>query len=326
MIRLFRAPQPTVLLFIPLISISLWLFQWSAVGVFQGEPLSPLWNFLVPAFNLFPNWLRLLMMVVLIASGAIYFNLMLNRHEVLYRSSYLPSLFYVLLSTALPVHLQVHPLHFANLLLMVILDRSYTMSRGDKMVGKIFSGGFLSSVMVLLYLPLLPFLIFYFVLLFLMRTVDFREWLIGLTGTLLPFFFLAVWWFPHELFTQYDELSSLLQGYRFSAASLLPSKQFWLMAVTGTFLLFALLKLRSNYYKNIVRTRIYQQSVIILFLITSLMTWFSGQMVTSAFLINVLPASIILSYYFSVVRQRIWLYDLLLWSWIALIVWNHLSY
>ena len=119
MIRLFRSPQPTVLLLIPLITTVIWGFHWDAISVCPPEPISPLWNLVYPLIAAFPQWLDAVLMIILVTGTTIYFNLILNRHEVLYRSTYLPSLFYVLFVSAMPVFLRVHPLHFANLLLLL---------------------------------------------------------------------------------------------------------------------------------------------------------------------------------------------------------------
>jgi hypothetical protein len=302
--------------------MGLWLQEWSSMTVAQIGPDTPLWNFIAPVFLSLPSWLRMLVMVALVSFSAIYFNLMLNKHEVLYKNSYLPALLYVLFSSSLPEYISVHPLHFANLLLVRVLDLGYSLNRSSRPAGGIFGAGFLTSLIVLLSLHWFTMAVYFLVLLGLMRSAGLREWLIAFTGLLLPFFFLAVWWFPETLMLRREELQAFFREYRFEPAAMLHSKAYWLTAYTALLLLMALLKLRGNYYKNIVRTRVYQQTMIVLLLIGVVMAFSSGKDSVSGLLVLILPLTTFLSYYFVTAKRRMWLSESLLWGIVALIVWN----
>ncbi|MFM2206418.1 MAG: hypothetical protein RL213_393 [Bacteroidota bacterium] len=264
----------------------------------------------------------MLVMVVLVSFSAIYFNLMLNRHEVLYKNSYLPALFYVLFSSALPEYISVHPLHFANLLLVRVLDLGYSLSRSTRPAGGIFGAGFLTSLIVLLSLHWFVMAFYFLVMLGLMRSAGLREWLIAFTGLLLPFFFLAVWWFPETLQLHWVEVQTVVREYRFEPAATLYDKAYWLTAYSALLLLSALLRLRGNYYKNIVRTRVYQQTILILLLTGIAMAFSSGRDSVSGLLVLIIPLATFLSYYFVTAKRRIWLPETMLWGLVALIFWN----
>lgn len=325
MIRLFRSPQPAVLLLIPLIVIILWMGKWADLPVVQGDALTPLWNLFVPLFEALPVWTRLLLMVLTVSGAAVYFSSVINKYEVLYKNSYLPALFYVLLASSLPGFLCVHPLHFASLLLVRVLDLSYTLGRTDKVAGRIFSAGFLTSLVLLLWFSWAPVALYFLALLAFLRTTNIREWLIALTGLALPFFFLFVWWFPDTLAQHLNELQQFFSGYRLEKSVKLPEKPFLFTAYAGLLLVLSLNKLRGNYYKNIVRTRVYQQTILVLLFLSLSMAFTAGAETENGMFILILPVSTLFAYYFVSARRRLWLFETMFWALAGLIVWNHTS-
>ncbi|MFM2136641.1 MAG: hypothetical protein RL021_2041 [Bacteroidota bacterium] len=325
MIRLFRSPQPAVLFLIPLIAIVLWANRWSDLPVVQGNALTPLWNLFAPLFQAIPAWLRFVLMVFTVSGTAIYFSSVINKYEVLYKNSYLPALFYVLLASSLPGFISVHPLHFATLLLIRVLDLSFTLGRTDKVAGRIFSAGFIISLALLLWFAWAPVALYFLVLLAFLRPPNVREWLIALTGLGLPFFFLFVWWFPETLPQHWKELQQFFSDYRLQKAQTLPDPSFRFTVYAGLILLLSLIKLRGNYYKNIVRTRVYQQTVLVLLMLSLAMAFTSGAETENGMFILLLPASTLFAYYFVSVRRRFWLYESMFWVLTGLIVWNHIA-
>jgi hypothetical protein len=326
MIRFFRSPQPAALFVIPFITILLWIQAWNELPVFNGGVTAPLWSMLVPFFSALPSWLNGLIMVGTVSGGAIYFNLLINKSDVLYKNSYMPSLMYVLLSSALLPVLQVHPLHFINLLLLRLLAATFSFFKKEKAIRQIFNGGFLVSVIVLLYLPLLPLLFFYLVVIGLMRTFDVREWLTALVGMLLPVFFLAVWWFPDTLINQCKLLLDYSAHYKVPGWKKFSVHVYWLTGYLVVLLLFALIRLRSHYYKNIVRTRLYQQSILLLLLFSVAALYLMEECRPANFLLLVVPMAVVLAYYFISSKRKMWMYEFMLWGIVGLILWNHTNW
>lgn len=304
----------------------LWINKWSDLPVVSGNAHTPLWNLFAPFFQVLPGWLRMLLMVFTVTGAAIYFNIVINKYEVLYKNSYLPALFYVLLASSLPGFLCVHPLHFANLLLIRVLDLSYTLGRTDRVAGRIFSAGFLTSLILLLWFTWAPVALYFLVLLAFLRPANIREWLIALTGLTLPFFFLSVWWFPDALSQHWMELQQFFAGYRLEKSSTLPDKSFRFAAYAALILLLSLLKLRGNYYKNIVRTRVYQQTMLVLLLLSLAMAFTAGSDTENGMFILLLPASTFFAYYFVSARRRFWLFETMFWILTGLIVWNQTDF
>lgn len=323
MIRFFRSPQPAALFVIPFITMFLWLRAWFFLPVFDGGVTAPLWSLLLPAFKFLPAWLNCFIMISTISGGAIYFNLLINRYDVLYKNSYLPSLMYVLLSSALIPVLEVHPLHFANLLLLRVMSSIFSFFKKERASRQLFNAGFLVSVITLLYLPTWPLLLFVLFALALMRTFQLREWLIVLVGMILPFFYLAAWWFPDTLLSELYALREYLRYYTIPGWVKFPLHIYWLAGYLLLLLILALLRLRSHYYKNIVRTRMYQQTVLLLLLFAAGLPYLMEKCRPANFLLLIIPMAIVLAYYFISSKRRSWLYELMVWALLGLIIWNH---
>lgn len=322
MIRFFRSPQPAALFVIPFIAIILWLAGWGHVPVYDHPNLAPLWKPFVPLFLRLPDFVRWLLLVALVSFSAIKFNLLMNRHEVLYKNSYLPSLFYVVLVSSLPEFMTLHPLHVVNLLLLSFLDNCFDFFKNDRVVRPIFNAGWIISIIVLLYLPLFPLLVFFFLVLTILRSVSLREWLMAATGVLFPIFLLTCWWFPTPLPEKVQWLIRYAVNYRWlPMASLNLPQQVFVWTTVGM-LLFSLLKLRGNYYKNTVRTRYFQQALFFLLLFGVGLLFLNGRLLWIHTVVLTIPAAAFLSYWFVSAKKRLSLFELLLWSYLFVLAWN----
>src|SRR5688500_17263943 len=96
MIRFFKSSQPATLVIIPFVVMVLWMQTAFRIMPVTDENSMPLWQPLSAFFSVFPSWLNYLFMVTMISLQAIYFNVLLNKHEVLYRNSFLPALMFAL--------------------------------------------------------------------------------------------------------------------------------------------------------------------------------------------------------------------------------------
>lgn len=326
MIRFFKSPQPAALFVIPFIIIVLWVYRgWDSIPVMDSYSL-PVWKFIGGLFSHLPGWLNFIFLSALISAEAIYFNLIINRHEVLYKNSYLPSLIFALLISATPGLLQFHPAHFINLFILIILDRIFTVFKNEKVTSPLFDSAFLTGLAALLYFPALLLFPVLLIGLRILRPFNFKEWLIILIGFCLPFFFISVYMFWNRslipFWTSYTELFPDTRP-EFDVQHTPPL--IWLTIAVGTLLLLSLLKLRANFSKNIIRTRSYQQIFFMLLLLGSISIGITRHIQIIHFALIALPVSLFISYYYLSAKKRLRLFDLSLWLLIALIVWNQIA-
>ena len=326
MLRFFKTLQPATLFLIPVILFIFWVRI-----AFESQPVVdelslPLWELISDLLGNLPSVLNFLILFCVIAWQAVYFNLILNRHEVLYKNTFLPALVYALLLSATPALMSFHPVHLVSLIVLRILDRAFTLYKSESPATALFDSAFLAGVAALIYFPaciLLPMLM---ALLLLMLPFRIKDWLILLIGFLLPYFFLSTMLFwENSMLAFWKHYFSLFGDIRLAYADIAGIPQIILGSLIGLLLLLSLMKLWINFRKNKVRTRIMQQSVFIL--LQSGIAWLvlasDIKIVHITFLI--IPLATFIGYYFISARKRLWIYEGALWVIIGLIAWNHLA-
>jgi len=159
----------------------------------------------------------------------------------------------------------------------------------------------------------------------LLRPFNFREWLIMFIGFSLPFFFVSVWMFwDHNLLFFWKDYTDRFIHLKPVVSIVFTPQLITLSILFGIWLVLGLVKLRLNYLKNVIRTRIIQQ-VIFLFFLFSIGSIFLGQTISVInFSLLAIPFSIFAGYYLLSAKRRIQFYELFLWLVIAAVVWNHL--
>lgn len=324
MIRFFKSPQPAALIVIPFIVLILWGQKALNITVLNDETAMPLWGMIAGLMESLPAFLRYILLAGLISLEAIYLNLLLNRHEVLYKNSYLPSLCFVLAISASSVLLEIHPVHFVNLIFLRVFDKIFSLFKNESPMRALFDSGFLLAIAALIYLPALPVYLLLLLAVSLLRPFSWKEWLVMLIAFGLPYFFISVYFFWEQ------GLIEFWKSYIGKFKHLWPqlSMQFSLaeevlLMVMGGLLLLSSLKLRSNYYKNIIRTRTYQQIVFLFLLINGAAVLLIHKIEWIHFAAFAIPFAIFYAYYFVSAKKRLWFAELLLWIFVGAVLWNH---
>ena len=132
MIRFYKSPQPVTLFSIPLIILILWAQAMPSMAPVVTTDSMLLWKTVAGWFNGWPNWLNFLLMVSLVSFNAIYLNLVCNKHEVLYKASYLPAFVFALFISCRPEFLVFHPIHFVNLIFIRVFDKSFSLLKSSQ--------------------------------------------------------------------------------------------------------------------------------------------------------------------------------------------------
>jgi hypothetical protein len=326
MIRFFKTLQPATLSLIPVIIFAFWIRVIFKANPIEDENTLPLWDIVHSFLQVFPSWINFIVLFALITYEAIYLNLMLNKHEVLYKNTFLPSLIFAILISSTPLLMQFHPVHLVNLLLLIILNRLFSLFKSSSPVSALFDSAFLSGIIALIYFP--GFIIFPFLLitLIILRPFNIKEWLIMLIGICLPFFFISVFYFWKQSLGGFWKM--YIEMFRKIRPELIIESGVELTILVIYILLiliYALIKLRLNFRKNIIRTRNNQQIIMVLMImgIGWLMLAEKIKVIHFAFLL--IPISIFSSYLFISAKKRVLIFEYVLWGLIAIILWNHLA-
>ena len=326
MIRFFKTLQPATLVIVPVIILLFWIRI-----IFQADPVSdskilPLWQALSAMLMILPSWINFILLFGLISGEAIYLNLMLNRHEVLYKNTFIPALVFSILVSCMPGLMQFHPVHFINIILLLIIDRAFALFKNEFPVSALFDCGFLAGIAALIYFPAIILIPLLLTTLLVLRSFSIKEWMITFIGIILPYFFVSVYMFWNHNIVGFwkkyiDSFSKLNSQIDFENNL----KVNVLAAYILIILFFSLLKLRINFRKNVIRTRNNQFIffILLIFSVGWLMLAEKIEIVHFAFL--VIPVTVFCSYLFVSAKKKVWVYEYMLWGLIAVILWNHLD-
>ncbi|MBP6532463.1 MAG: hypothetical protein KA285_04215 [Bacteroidia bacterium] len=326
MIRFFKSPQPASLIVIPAIILILWAQAFMNCFPVMEVSAQPVWKLFLIVFKSLPSGVNWVIMVALVSFSAIYINQISNKHEVLYKNSYLPAFVYALFISSVPEFLTVHPIHFVNLIILRVFDKSFSLIKNDSPVPSIFDSSFLAALAALIFFPAFIVIPVMIIALSLLRPFNFREWLIMFIGFSLPYFFVSVWmYWNHDLLYFWKDYLDRFIHLKPVINIVFTPQLITLSVLFGIWMLLGLGKLRVNYLKNVIRARIIQQ-VLFLFFIFSVGSIFLGQKISVVnFSLLAIPFSIFAAYYLLSAKKRIRFYEMFLWMVIAAIVWNHLA-
>ena len=323
--RLFRSNQMSALVVLGIIAMAMGWVSYSFHFRIVPTNNTPFYNVVLKLYNGLPVSAYFVTVMILVITQALHFNWILNKHEVLYKASWMPALIYLLICTILPPFFWFHPLIFANSILLFALDKLFYLYKSEHPLSFEFDSAFLMAMAALFYFPLIIFIVFYFVSILLLRPFSWRDWIVGMLGFVLPFFFAFVYYFWNNmLLTFYErvfisgikrqiELHSVyLHGYTFTLL---------LVAVIGTL---SIIRLRANFYKNVSKTRLNQQVIIFYFVCTVLTLLVSNEELLYRFCIVALPLSVFVAYYL-VSSKRLIIAELILLLFIGSWVYNYLG-
>jgi hypothetical protein len=151
------------------------------------------WKFL----HNFSDWLNFntsfpgkLIRVMVSLFSALYVNKMVADHKLMEKPGYLPAINFLLLQMLLPELNSVHTI-CSNLILIIVLKLMIVVYKDEKPVNSLITAGFLAGLFVMIRSEGIIYFIWLSVALLIMRSASLREWIMVLTGFILPFYLLS---------------------------------------------------------------------------------------------------------------------------------------
>ncbi len=207
------------------------------------------WTSSYPGVAFVLNLFVLLIQVILL-------NYISNFHRVAGEQTQFPGVFFVLIIAFVPESSLLHPIHLANL--FVLLGLQYilaTFKKGSAAI-LIFNSGLFLGLAVLSFLPTIVFLALYFIGLSLVRSFDLREWLMVLSGLITPFVLLGTYFFWNDQFSGW--LQTLYEAF-FMGIPSLPAPGGWIDQIPsylfGLMLLLMLVQRRAFLFKQMMEAQ-----------------------------------------------------------------------
>jgi len=137
---------------------------------------------------------------IILYSQATLLNSICNYHKMLPRSSDLPAMCYILVTSLLPDWGHFSAPLLINSIMIWCWYRMVSLYNSSSPVTAIYNIGLFLGLASLLYIPAIAFLILLFFALLIMRPFRIREWFVGFIGFTSPYYFLIlILYFIHQL-------------------------------------------------------------------------------------------------------------------------------
>ncbi len=294
----------------PLLMIAIGALLWLDVFVNPTAAISkiadtggPFYEMLRPFISNNPLVAVILSFILLIVQ-AIILNLVATSKSFTERYSALPGLLYLTLMCSITAMIAPHPMLFANLFLILALDRMFDVQQEEHVSKQVYNVGFLIAMASLFHYPAIFLFAALIFSVFVYYLVSVRTIIASLLGLITPFAFLALYFFlMDEFLNWFKNLTVSIQPMLvFQLDISIYQKAF--IAVVGLLAIFAFLRLQLIYKatKPIrIRKRI---TVLLLFFLVSVASFIVVvNHVYVHFGIMLIPLSIALAVFFYDLRN-----------------------
>ena len=207
MLTIFRTNQifysVLLIFYIVLLRFSVFLaqdiFQWTPSG--QGV-LSELVYSWIGSQQFISHIVAILLLLV----QGFLINIISINHRLANEVNLFPGLFYVLICCAIPDFLYLSPVLIGNTFFLIALNEIFDTYKNPACADRIFNAGFWTAIASLFYFPFVFFVFVLLASLSILRTMNFQEILMILTGMFLPYFFGGIYFFWFDNFDYFWEM------------------------------------------------------------------------------------------------------------------------
>jgi hypothetical protein len=269
-----------------------------------------------------PSFVLIVLFQVIILSQAIRLNILMSKLKMFQKVSYLPGFTYIILTALFPYWDVISSGLVANSLVIWILVKLLRLYDQKQPKTLEFNIGLLLGCSILLYEPiaiLIPVVLF---ALTIIRPFKITEWLVLLMGILLPFYFIFTFVF---LTSGVQEFRQFLPRLDWKNPFVRPD-----FSIIITLILMAVQFFVGLYYwreqqsRFIIQVRKYWGVLLLVLILTLFQPIIFSAQALYASAIVLTPLACFISFGYSV-PKRLFIPNILFWSAIAAIVYNHLG-
>ncbi|MCG9880012.1 MAG: DUF6427 family protein [Bacteroidia bacterium] len=251
------------------------------------------------------NYQLPLLASLLIFIQAILINYIASEHDILYKGSVMPGLFYVLLNSIYPEQLWLTPQLLANTFLILILYRLCYLYESEKPLFLVFDASILLGLGLLLDYDLIIYLPFILLSVLFMTAFQIRYWMAAFIGILIPAYFLGVIFFLN------NQLKDFLVSFEYSLAKsyLNPIGITWIEGIIWFIIIpifvVSTLLLQFNFLRNKVKTRRIQVIILLMQAFGVISVFAENQMYVYGLCFLSVSLSVIMANYFIRSQRKI---------------------
>lgn len=310
MIDQFRKYTPLNILLLSAVGLVLCL------GVFTHLPDNLMPVFFEPAISNFTGKLspenispqaNVLITLVLTIVQALLINTVINRFNLVGRSSFLAALMYMTLASLMLPFLVLSPILICNFLTIWMLDKLLSIYRRTEIKSLMFDLGMIVALGSLVYFPFIIMLLLLWFSLIIFRPFDWREWLAIPIGFATVYFLLGVVYFWFDRMDAFYEIWLPL-SYPFPTSIRIEIYDYLVLLPVVVILVLFFFILRQNLFKSVVHIRKSFQLLFCMFALAAISFYLNADWSVNHFLLAVPPIAIYMTYYFNYAAKR-WFYE-----------------
>lgn len=206
---LFSSNRPIVLGILAVPAILFGVYAFSNALPPEAMTGGPLFD-LLEKHILKVRWIHLTLGMAVNIFGAIILNRISNRHEYSTKENYFPGLLYFFFVSLDPQWIYLNPISISNVIIFLALRRLLAIHRVQDAAGKVFDSGLILGFGSLFFPPLILGIPLIWLSLSQLRTFNFREWFVPISGFVIPFIYAAVYYWWYGLSIELNEYTTSL--------------------------------------------------------------------------------------------------------------------
>lgn len=321
MLNLFRQNTALSALLLVLLAAALKLpvFFWPHPYTFiQTAPLA---NTVFTFLQTFPNYLFLSYVIaaILLVTQALFLNYIVVQHSILFRDTFLPGLFFILINSLYPQQAELTPQLISNTFIILMFQRLCFLYESPNPLLIVLDAGVYLGLALLFNYDVAVFLPFILISVVIFTSFNFRYLILSVLGITLPLYFAAVGFYLNNNlsavmeFTQHSLQRTLLTSVFGGYDLLIP------VVILLPLLIISAINLQLNFFRNKVKTRRILQSVGLMFVFGALGLIIENTNFIYALFYLSIPLSIVIAYYF-ISNKRFLLKEILFFILVGLCV------
>lgn len=253
-----------------------------------------------------PLIIRILAILLVVSSGY-FFNEILKVYQLLPRRNYLVFFFWIILMGAFPDQWLLSPQLVSIFFLLLAIYTLFKVNEQEKEdLPGLLNYALLVGIASLFYKPLVWFIAFLFISLFIIRQMNFRNLLIILSGFLLPWLYLVVVAFIKDSAVEFLTATwSDFTVFRFNAMVNFDIVRVIILAVLALLFVYSFVISLQNVQNKLIQIRSGHSILILLFLVSFLNVFGVSNGNTQWISMLFLPASAIFAFHYNDLKKTL---------------------
>jgi hypothetical protein len=246
---------------------------------------------------------------------AVSFNQLINNQRLIQRSTHLPAMSYLLITSLFPEWNMLTSTLIINTIMVWVWARMINLYNSTTPKTTLFNIGMVIGVSSFFYFPSLAFAVLIVVALILTRPFNLAEWIIALLGIITPFYLLFAWLFLTNKLMDY-KLPALTLSYPMFPHNYWPWASMAIIVIaflTGAYFV------QENFRKQVVQVRNSWSLILFYLVATALVPFINYTHTFEYWILTALPLSAFVACAFLYPSKK-WFPVLLHWSMVALII------